>query len=365
MIPIPEINLGNILYIFWIGFIAITFMYGQKIQIFITITRLSRQLNRLKIMNQDAKDKILELMLKDNRGNKDNIEKEIDNIIDSFVISPNNMDPKDIISKMEHFLDTYDDQIKNQIKKIFSNLDEDTINTRSNLAEVAIGLNGMYKYIRHLLLSSKKQKNLYLIAQLQIIFPLVMDKANAYHASIRAFSEGLTIGDGLGPAIASKLIKDNSDITIDNDTLTAQTKIENREAFIIKAKGPGGNVGKPGEAIKNVIKNKKNIKLIITVDAALKFEGEKTGLIAEGVGAAIGGPGIEKYKIEQNASIYEIPLYAIVVKMSEKEAITEIDNEIENTYDYIIDKIKFLINKYTKENDQIIIAGIGNTLGIK
>ena len=44
---IPEINLGNILYIFWIGFIAITFMYGQKIQIFITITRLSRQLNRL------------------------------------------------------------------------------------------------------------------------------------------------------------------------------------------------------------------------------------------------------------------------------------------------------------------------------
>ena len=97
----------------------------------------------------------------------------------------------------------------------------------------------------------------------------------------------------------------------------------------------------------------------------LKFEGEKTGLIAEGVGAAIGGPGIEKYKIEQNASIYEIPLYAIVVKMSEKEAITEIDNEIENTYDYIIDKIKFLINKYTKENDQIIIAGIGNTLGIK
>ena len=74
MIPIPEINLGNILYIFWIGFIAVTFMYGQKIQIFITITRLSRQLNKLKIMNQDAKDKILELMLKDNRGNKDNID---------------------------------------------------------------------------------------------------------------------------------------------------------------------------------------------------------------------------------------------------------------------------------------------------
>ena len=365
MIPIPEINLGNILYIFWIGFIAITFMYGQKIQIFIAITRLSRQLNRLKRMNQNAKDKILELMLRDNTENKEELEKEIDKIIDSFVISPNDMDPKDIVGKMEHFLDTYDNEIKNQIKKLFKNVDEDTINTRSNLAEVAIGLNGMYKYIRHLLLSSKKQKNLYLIAQLQIIFPFVMDKADAYHASIKAFSEGLTIGDGLGPLIASKLMKENSDITIKNDTLTGQTRIENREAFIIKAKGPGGNVGKPGEAIKNVVKNQKNIKLIITIDAALKFEGEKTGLIAEGIGAAIGGPGIEKYKIEQNASIYEIPLYAIVVKMSEKEAITEIDNEIENTYEYIIEKIRLLINKYTKENDKIIIAGIGNTLGIK
>ena len=61
-------------------------------------------------------------------------------------------------------------------------MDEDTINTRSNLAEVAIGLNGMYKYIRHLLLSSKKQKNLYLIAQLQIIFPFVMlSKAMLIH----------------------------------------------------------------------------------------------------------------------------------------------------------------------------------------
>ena len=37
--------------------------------------------------------------------------------------------------------------------------------------------------------------------------------------------------------------------------------------------------------------------MIITIDAALKLEGEDTGEVAEGIGAAIGGPGIERYKI--------------------------------------------------------------------
>ena len=49
--------------------------------------------------------------------------------------------------------------------------------------------------------------------------------------------------------------------------------------------------------------------MLIMVDAAGKLEGEDVGEIAEGVGAAIGGPGVEKYKIERAAIENNIPLF--------------------------------------------------------
>ena len=68
-------------------------------------------------------------------------------------------------------------------------------------------------------------------------------------------------------------------------------------------------MGKPGEAIKRVVEeNNGKIATIIMIDAALKLEGEKPGAVAEGVGAAIGGPGTEQYKIEESILKYKIPV---------------------------------------------------------
>jgi hypothetical protein len=56
---------------------------------------------------------------------------------------------------------------------------------------------------------------------------------------------------------------------------------------------PRCNVGKPGDAIKTVIDEiKGEIAAVVMIDAGLKLEGEAVGEIAEGVGAAIGGPGV-------------------------------------------------------------------------
>jgi len=105
--------------------------------------------------------------------------------------------------------------------------------------------------------------------------------------------------------------------------------------------------------------------LIITIDAALKLEGEDTGEVAEGIGAAIGGPGIERYKIEEIATNNKIKFLAIVTKMSEKEAITEMKSEIKKTEEILLNKVKETIRQHSEDNKNIIIAGIGNTLGIK
>ena len=116
---------------------------------------------------------------------------------------------------------------------------------------------------------------------------------------------------------------------------------------------------------KQIVENNKDISLIITIDAALKLEGEETGEIAEGIGAAIGGPGIERYKIEEIATNNKIKYLALVTKMTEKEAITEMKEEIKKSTDLLIEKVKETINQHSENNQNIIIAGIGNTLGVK
>ena len=58
--------------------------------------------------------------------------------------------------------------------------------------------------------------------------------------------------------------------------------------------------------------------IIIMIDAALKLEGEETGSTAQGFGAAIGGIGTDRFKIEEVAAKHDIPIFAIVVRQSVK-----------------------------------------------
>ncbi|MCQ5363106.1 MAG: DUF1512 family protein, partial [Candidatus Methanomethylicia archaeon] len=71
-----------------------------------------------------------------------------------------------------------------------------------------------------------------------------------------------------------------------------------------------------------------------------------------------------KYKIEEVATKYKIPLDAIVCKMDLEEALTTMKKEIVEASEIIIEKIKKAIVERTKEGDVVIIAGIGNTIGI-
>jgi len=132
----------------------------------------------------------------------------------------------------------------------------------------------------------------------------------------------------------------------------------------VKAEGPGATVGNPGEAIQKVVEELGgNADLILTVDAALKLEGEETGDIAEGSGAAIGDPGPEKIAIERVATKYGIPLEAIVIKMSAEEAITDMPESVAKAADEAVKRVIERI-KELPEGATAIVAGIGNTCGV-
>ena len=157
----------------------------------------------------------------------------------------------------------------------------------------------------------------------------------------------------------------NEKFDLAQDTVGAETSIDGRRVIALKAKGPGGTVGKTGDAIAKLMETHQGkVALVIMVDAALKLEGEESGTVAEGVGPAIGGPGLEQFKIEEAAAKYKVPVYAVVVKQSIKEALAPMTPAIEKAADDVSVTIKRVIGERTKENDTVVIVGVGNTMGV-
>jgi hypothetical protein len=152
---------------------------------------------------------------------------------------------------------------------------------------------------------------------------------------------------------------------VPKDNVVASVPVEGRTAYVIKAEGPGGNVGKPGDAVKTIIdENDGKIATIIMIDALMKLEGEEVGEIAEGVGPAIGGPGVDQFKIEESLLKYRIPINAVVIKEDIGDNVMPMRKEIFDAVDKAIERVKEVILERTKEGDKVIIVGVGNSIGI-
>ncbi|MBA7646629.1 hypothetical protein ES703_54394 [subsurface metagenome] len=95
------------------------------------------------------------------------------------------------------------------------------------------------------------------------------------------------------------------------------------------------------------------------------INGEKTvGEIAEGFGAAIGGVGVEKYKIEEAVKARNIPMYAIAIKQDISHVIAPLVEELYKATDKALESVKRIVTERTQEGDYVLVAGIGNTMGI-
>lgn len=289
----------------------------------------------------------------------------VDRFLDYFTISPQSLDPTGIVWKLEHILDTRDTRLKDEVKLMAPATDEPQANNLENTLEAAMALNYIYKVIRHFYLLGKKTLSLYIIMQLQMVLPLIMREAEAYANALKAFSYGQPIGDGAGALVAAKLMHGHETRKLPKDCVVATVPFEGRTAFVIKAEGPGGNVGKPGDAMKTIIEeNEGKISMIVMIDAGLKLEGEEVGEVAEGIGAAIGGPGVDQFKIEESILKYRIPINAVVIKEDIGDAVSPMRKEISEAVNKAIERVKNVVLERTKEGDNVMIVGVGNTIGI-
>ena len=73
---------------------------------------------------------------------------------------------------------------------------------------------------------------------------------------------------------------------------------------------------------------------------------------------------IQKHFIEESSTGKSIPIDALICKQSLEDAITTMKRPITQSVPKFVDKIKMAIRKRTEKGTKIIIAGIGNTIGI-
>ncbi|PWV36536.1 MAG: DUF1512 domain-containing protein [Desulfurococcaceae archaeon] len=283
----------------------------------------------------------------------------------NFLIEPVSIEPIDIVRRLGHLIRVRDDKIKSYAASILPNADQAKRENLEVILEINWVLSYVHRVVRHFYLLGKKTQNWMLLYQLVLILPALIKELEAYKKAVEPFRLGIPIGDSAGPLVVSMMAPNAERIRITDETVYSTIDLEGRRVYLIKAEGPGGTVGRPGEAVAKLAEQLEcRISRIITVDAALKLEGEKSGEVAEGTGAAIGDPGPEKISIERTAIKCGAPLDAVIIKMSSEEAITHMTKEIYEGVSKAVEVVKRIIRERTKEGDQVIVAGIGNTLGV-
>jgi len=351
-----------LLMLVWILPIIIFIFYGQRIQLQVTSGEIKKGIKKLDAYRTEARTELIEY-IKKNMNPKEDPTKKIDRFLDYFTIMPVDMDPNGIVDKIRHTVRAREDYSRNHVKSISPEINEIELSKIITLLEIATSLHMIYKIINHMYLTAKKQNNYPLILPLQMILPFIMEEAEAITKAISAFKLGQPVGDGIGPMVVGKMMLDTKKETVAFQTVLSETEYDERKLFLLKAEGPGSTVGRPGDAVDALVAKSKP-DIIIMVDAALKMEGEDSAITAQGFGAAIGGIGTERFQIEDIATKNNIPIFAIVIKQSIKDAITLMTKDIANQAENVRSQVYEMIHENTTPGQSVLLIGVGNTIGV-
>ncbi len=360
-------------WLLWFLFIFLLSYISREMEIF----RIIKEIETYLLLYGDIRKKAINCVVKtfkeaaSKNGNmidESAVEQRVLSLVETVFIEPESRDPYGIINKLKHLLITSDETMSKEVKIILPSLDEISLENLKDLISAAHELNYIYKAVDHLYRMGKRFKSLWILMQLQAQLPIITEYVRALESSLEAFSKGFPIGDSAGPLVVDTFVKKNGgDFTyklIAKKTILMEMNYKDRKIYVIKAHGPSGVTGHLDDALYNLFSTEKEIKMIITVDAALKYEGEKSGLVIDGIGVAIGGIGVEKFNIEKLASEKGLPLYAILVKMSIPEALSIMSKEVTLGIDKAVDRIGKIIEERTEAGDKVVLIGVGNTVGV-
>ena len=346
----------------WMLPIILFVFYGQRIQLIITSRDIKKRMSELEQFRNDSRDELINYIKQKLSPNGDPTQK-LDRFFDYFTIMPVDIDPNGIIPKIHNLVRSREDTTRKQVISMFSEINTLEITKVQNLLEIVTTLQLLHRIVRHLFLTAKKQNNYPLILPLQMMLPFIMEQAEALKDAVPAFKQGQPIGDGIGPLVVGEMMLGTKKQKAEFETVYSESEFNDRKLILLKAEGPYATVGRPGEATESLVEKLKP-NIIIMIDAALKLEGEDTGDVAQGFGAAIGGIGTDRFKIEAIATKHDIPIFAIVVRQSVKDAITLMKKEISDQTEKVRNQVYEMITDNSNPNETVLVIGVGNTLGV-
>lgn len=353
---------STLMMLVWILPLILFVFYGQRIQLLITSREIKKDIKKLSDFGVQSIKETLRYV-DELPGTSSHVREDIESIIDYFVVPPQDMDTSGIVPKVRAVLWNKESYTRNRIKTILPQTNEIQRARVQTLLEISSTLVMIHKVVNHLYLTAKKQKNYPLILPLQMELPFVMEQAEALRDGIVPFMKGHPVGDSIGPAVVGSMMCGMPHKPISHQMVYAESKIEGRHTILLKPKGPEPVTGKPDEALASIIEQF-DINAIIMVDAALKMEGEESGSVYRGFGAAIGGSGVERFDIEEIATKQSIPIFCVVIKQSIKESITLMTDTVYKSIPTSTKHIQDIILENTSQDDTVLVIGVGNTGGV-
>lgn len=355
-------NSNPLLWLIWLIPIVLLMYYGQRIQLQIASSSISKHIEKLKQFKDDSRTELIDYIKAKVKPESDPTSK-LDRFFEHFTIMPVDLDPSGLVPKIRHIVRSREDYVRAQVRTLSDQMTRVEASKIETLLEVVTSLQMLHKVVRHLYLTAKKQNNYPLILPLQMMIPFIMEEAEALKEAVPTLKQGQPIGDGIGSLVVGKMMLKGKKKTAAFETVWSESEYEGRKLFLMKAEGPVATVGRLGDGVEKIVSENKP-DIIVMVDAALKLEGEESASIAQGFGASVGGIGTERYQIEEIATKHKIPTYAIVIKESVKEAITLMTKEIADTTEKVTSQIYESVKENTKVGQSALVIGVGNTVGI-
>ncbi len=340
-----------------IGIMILFFALLPRLISFQAIYKLKAALEDIKENSQQAET----MFLKNVAGKPTKeMKKSLEPMKNMVVSPPASMDPAGLFNKMEHVLDSSEDKMKDFVKSLNPEMGEEELANNSMAFKGVYGSHQIYVILRHFKEIIEETRNYQLGNMIGMVLPVYRELSEAQKGATEAFVNEIPIGDTIGPIIAASMIENEESVEeAAEDIIVSEESIDDSEYIVMKSKGPGARLGKYGNAVESVA-DEHDIEKIITVDAGMRFEGEETGTIVDGVGVMMGGPGVEKSKIEEAAMNNEIPLEGFIVKQSGPQASKPMHKKI---WDAREEAVNILKDEIRNSEGKLLIIGVGNTCG--
>ncbi|MFB6265898.1 MAG: DUF1512 family protein [Candidatus Nanohaloarchaea archaeon] len=326
-----------------------------RIMIWRSVKKIEDSLKTLQDNASSAEKKFLNAT----GGMVDEKREKLEPMKNMVVSQPTGIDPAGLVDKLEHLLDLSDDKMERFVERLSDDLGEEEKANLTMAFRGVYGTNQLYVLIRHFRELIKDMKNYQLAGMVQLMLPLYEEIAEAQKEATEAFVEGVPIGDSVGPLVAAKFMG-NETAEVAEDVVKSEEEVEGEEVHVLKSKGPGSRLGKYGDAIEQIVEEE-GIEKIVFVDAGMRFEGEETGKVVDGAGVLMGGPGVEKYKIEEIATEHDVPLEGYIVKQSGPQASRPMHSNIYQAVPEVVEKVE---NEIEGTEGPVLLVGVGNTCGV-